>query len=375
MNCKITNCYDENHPPKPLPTEKIVLYDPDRPGWTFSHHASIASFKGTLYAIWSNGRQHEDDVGQRVLMSTSNDFYHWTEPAPLVDSRRGKHSDTVLTAAGFHTTGDELIAYFGQYEYAPDNIEDGSYKQIGIHHRDTSLFALTTIDGKHWSDPIDLGVPTVPNHGPEATSSGRLIISGGILFPYTDDPEGLTGWKTNGIYDASRFSEPVIDDAYFRRHIADQRMGWTNRLCEGSFYETDDRMIHMLLRSNTNRLWLTESADDGATWSEPVPTDFSDCRTKFHFGRLPDGRFYYVGCPDPKGGRKPLILSLSEDGIRFDRHYVLGNETFVRKFEGFAKNGHYGYPHTLVHDAYLYCIFSMMKEGIAVIRIKWAELH
>lgn len=371
----IANKYDETNPPKPLQTEKVVLYDPDQPGWTFSHHASITHFKGVFYAIWSNGRQHEDDVGQRVLLSTSDDFYHWTKPVPLVDSRKGDHSDVVLTASGFHAAENKLVAYFGQYEYAAENIADGSYKQIGVHHRNTSLYAVTTTDGKHWSEPIDLGIPIVPNHGPEPTASGRLIISGGIMFPYTDDPEGLSGWKAAGFYEPGQFSEQVVDDAYFRRHIFDQRVGWTNRLCEGSFYQTDDGTIHMLLRSITNRLWLTESVDHGETWSEPSPTEFSDNRTKFHFGRLPDGRYYYVGCPNPKGARKPLILSLSDDGVCFDRHYVLGDETFERKFEGFAKNGHYGYPHTLVHDGYLYCIFSMLKEGVAVIRTKLSDLQ
>jgi hypothetical protein len=40
-------------------------------------------------------------------------------------------------------------------------------------------------------------------------------------------------------------------------------------LCEGSFYQTDDKTIHMLLRVTgkgwKGRLWLTESNDDGLT--------------------------------------------------------------------------------------------------------------
>lgn len=63
---------------------------------------------------------------------------------------------------------------------------------------------------------------------------------------------------------------------------------------------TEDGVIHMQLRTNSELLWQTKSADDGATWSPPHATGFSDNATKFHYGRLPDGRFYYVRCPDPE---------------------------------------------------------------------------
>ena len=116
-----------------------------------------------------------------------------------------------------------------------------------------------------------------------------------------------------------------------------QTQGWPAALCEGSFYQTDDGVLHMLLRNtargNDCRLWLTESRDNGATWSTPVETDFSDTNAKFHFGRLPDGRFYYVGNP-VGGGRTPLVLSLSRDGVRFDQHFILGDTHYERRRPG-----------------------------------------
>ncbi len=68
--------------------------------------------------------------------------------------------------------------------------------------RTTSLWAMTTTDGQHWSQPIDMHAPIVPNHGPQPTRSGRLVISGNISFPYSDDPSGLSGWTMTGIYPA-----------------------------------------------------------------------------------------------------------------------------------------------------------------------------
>ena len=44
---------------------------------------------------------------------------------PLVGPLAGRHSELVLTAAGFHQHAGTLIAYFGQYEYTAEAIRNG----------------------------------------------------------------------------------------------------------------------------------------------------------------------------------------------------------------------------------------------------------
>lgn len=371
----INNCYDPAALRPRLPVERAYLYRPERE-WTYSHHASITFYKGCFYAIWSNGHEHEDWPGQRVLIASSVDFHTWTEPRPLVGPLQGKHSELVLTAAGFHQHGGTLVAYLGAYEYTPQAVRDGI--RLGRGHQDTRLWAVTTTDGGHWSEPHDMGIPIVPNHGPQRTASGRLLIAGNVSFPHTDDPSGLSGWTMTGIYPES-MAAGIYDDSESFWDVR-QRMGWPAGLCEGSFYQTDDGVIHVLLRTTgpgyAGRLWLTESRDDGATWSPPAETAFTDNNTKFHFGRLSDGRYYYVGSPDPepRGARNPLVLSLSQDGVRFDRHYILADEDYAQQRPGVAKGGLYGYPHTMVHDGYLYAIISLRKEAVAALRVACSAL-
>ena len=341
--------------------ETAWVYRPEAE-WTYSHHQSLAWFKGRYHAIWSNGRANEDDRGQRVLWSTSADFIHWTVPRPLaVPDRDGTGGERVLTAAGFHEHDGTLVAYFGNY---------------GHHKETTRLQAVTTADGEHWSEVLDIGIPVNPNHGPQRTASGRLIICGNISFPWTDDPAGLSGWHMAGIY-PRELDFTIKDDPSSFHDVATLR-GWPVGLCEGSFYQTDDRVLRMLLRStgrpHDGRLWLSESRDDGATWSAPVPTAFSDTNAKFHFGRLPDGRFYYVGNP-VGSGRTPLVLSLSRDGERFDRHYILGDTPYARRQPGLHKGGEYGYPHTLVREGFLHVIVSRQKEAVEVLRVRLSTLE
>lgn len=354
--------------------EQMTIFSPaDEGDWTYSHHAHLAYFQGRYYAMWSNGRKHEDDVGQRVLIASSADFVRWTQAVPLADTTMGKSLTLVLTAGGFHQTTGMLVAYIGQYEYEPDMVSGGSRKAAAdTGHADTRLFAVTTTDGVTWNGPVDLGLPVVPNHGPQWTATGRLVMSGNISYPYTDDPSGLSGWTMTGIYAPERTGE-IVDDSE-SIHVVQRKMGWPEMLCEGAFYQTDDRVLHMMLRSGGQKLWVTESGDDGVSWSEPTETCFSDCNAKFHFGRLPDGRFYYVGNPVPDSGRNPLVLSVSADGIRFDRHFILCDELCNQRFEGMFKGGHYGYPHTLVHDGYLHVIYSVMKEEIRVVRLSLSLL-
>lgn len=352
----ITSTYDSNTPTPRLAIERTMIWKPGK-AWTYSHHPHIAFFKGMFFAIWSNGRRDEDAPGQRVMICRSPDFTSWNLPTPLVGSLRGKgKSELVLTAGGFHQHDGRLVAYFGQYEE---------------NKTETRLRAVSTTDGTTWSPIMDMGIPVNPNHGPQRTQSGRLIISGNISFPYTDDPTGLTGWMMTGIYppDMAGISD---DPASFWR--VQKRMNWPAGLCEGSFYQTDDGVIHMLLRSTgpgfRGRLWVTESGNDGVSWSEPIETQFGDNDTKFHFGRLPDRRFYYVGCPDNqrRGVRSPLILSLSKDGRTFDKHFLIADEHYEMTAQGRWKGGEYGYPHTMVHNGYLYVIVSRQKEAVEVIR-------
>ena len=83
-------------------------------------------------------------------------------------------------------------------------------------------------------------MPICPNHGPQATASGRLIIAGNTAFPYTDDPAGLSGWKMTGVYPAAL--EPFQDNPATFWAVA-RRMRWPN-LCEGALYQTDDGVVH-----------------------------------------------------------------------------------------------------------------------------------
>lgn len=359
-----------------LPVERSWVHRPQG-AWTFSHHPHLARIAGRFVAMWSSGRRDEDAPGQRVLVATSQDFRTWSAPVPLADSEPGRHGERVLTAAGFHVHGNQLVAYVGQDEYLPEALVDGQRTLAGHGRVERGVRAYVSADGLAWSAPRDLGLPLLPNHGPQATASGRLILSGFLSYPFTDDPSGLIGWRMAGIptggLDIAHADGPNSASGYRIK----ERLGVASGLCEGSWLQTADGVIRMFLRSSEDRLWVSESVDDGATWSVPCVTGFSDNASKFHLGRLPDGRWYYVGSPDPvpRWTRSRLVLSLSEDGLHFARHGVIADDPYAQVANGMHKIGDYGYPHSLVHDGALHVIVSRRKEAIEVLRVPLAAVR
>jgi len=303
----------------------------------------------------------EDAPGQRVVFATSSDFKTWSGPQLLaLPSRYNDSLQNVLTAAGLYQHGDTLVAYYGEYSPVRTN---------------TTLWAKYTLDGVHWSKPVNLHLPMNPNHGPQALANGRLVICGNFTFAYTDDPKGLSGWKMSSIYPDFLYKED--NPATFYNPA--EKLGLPP-ICEAAVFETGNGIVHALFRVTgkgwKGKLWQSQSNNSAATWSLPVETGFTDNDSKFHFGQLPDKRFYYVGIPDTLHhyNRNPLILSVSNDGKVFNKHYVIANSLYQLKKEGLWKGGQYGYPHTIIKDGYMYVIVSRQKEAVEIIRFQLDQL-
>jgi hypothetical protein len=300
-----------------LDLEEICIFR-GRAGAAYNHHPQILIDHGRLYASWSNGIFDGDLPGQRMLFAVSeNGGETWSTEAQITPPPIEKTS--TYTAEGIRSHDGKLIAYYGHYGYTdlsldwhgmPNGrcIEDYRGSADEWVHKD--IFAAVRVSddgGRTWGTPIRNAEKFVPNLRPFSTRSGRLIMPGNVTYPYTDDPAGVEGWKRSGL---PRLPNWVVDDpegfhkaCFFRR---DPR-----NYCEASFYQTDDGVLHMMQRidpiapnPSEGLLAVTESVDDGVKWSEPMMTSFTDCGCRFQFGRLPDGRFFGLSCPNPRSNQE-----------------------------------------------------------------------
>ena len=313
------------------------------------HYANgvvMVAFKGQLYCMWQSSPKDEDSDDTRVVYSiSSDDGYTWSKPTTLAAPSR----DYYCTSGGWLVCGDTLIAFIDTWEK-------------GLSPRGGKTCYITSSDGLSWSKmlPVRMADGSEMNgileQDPRRISEGRIVgaahfMPGLHVCPvYTDDPKGISGWR-KGLFEY-------------------EDIGKTSREIEPSQYLQPDGTIVMLFRDQSSSFYklASISKDRGESWTKPALTSFPDARTKQCAGNLPDGTSFIVSCPVPAKRRWPLVLHLSNDGIKFDKAILLrsgaAGDLPPRRYDGKYKTLGYSYPKAIVHNNKLYVSYSTNKEDV-----------
>ena len=359
----VDRLFDDENPTtlglEAIPGDHTVVYRATEGNFTFSHQQNIGAFDGKLYLMWSNGITHEDHNGQRVLYAFSEDGVHWSEPALLAPDHDGPGPLTNV-AAGFHGSGDQLVAYYSAFPEGREGSDDRN-----------NLFYLTSTDGEKWSRPRKLARGWFIE-GPRRLPGGRLLMNGQCptggqpRLRYTNAADGITGWRDAEI--------PVVEGVF--------------AFPEPSWYVRDNNSeIVMVFRQETGPLsqrtiHASVSRDNGESWTKPVKTNFPDATARAFAGNLPDGTAFIISNPSrfpssthPTYGRRiPLTIALSEDGVVFDRAYTIRTELTSMRFKGKNKADGWQYPTAVVWGDHLYIAYSINKEDEGVTRVLLRDL-
>ena len=346
-----------------LESNRISIAD-FNPEWAFAHHAYIAFYKKCWYIAWSSGKVNEDDLGQRIMFAKSYDFFNWSEPRVLMDSYRGIHSDTVLSFYGFYEKNDKLYAYITMQEFKPEVLrENGKLRPDGEHSADVLYrhrYVMSTADGENWTDAVRCEW----GGGTQCVALGKDGRE--FFFDMTDafynDSGNPMHWEKRGL-SSEQISSASDRGATF--------------LCEAAGFLGNDGILRMLNRSNAGRLWLSESYDNGDSWTDSYPTEFLVESSQFNVGRLPDKRLYIIcnGQEHPCWSRKELYIYISDDGFNFNKRYTIRDEDDYKLNQpGLAKGGAFAYPTTVIRDGYIYISYTKQKEAVEVTRIPLAQI-
>lgn len=134
------------------------------------------------------------------------------------------------------------------------------------------------------------------------------------------------------------------------------------RLISYEYRNEDEMNPRVLLRSF--------SYDGGRTVSTPMKTNFPDAQSRRAVMRLSDGRYVLSSNASQEMGRQVLMLSVSDDGLEYDRVYVLRNNPEPANFTGTGYwSFGFNYPQLLEKDGYLWVIYSQNKEDIQISRV------
>lgn len=313
-----------------------------------SQHGYLSHHAGKLWIMWSEGPGIEDRVGQRVKYAVSDDGLQWSPPRFLTPEPPNSGPDSKFYA----TRTDQGFRYIAR----------------GFWKRDGGLLALASLDeaagffGKSLqlrafrfdaklNDWVDAGLvyqDTINNFPPLKLRTGDWMMSrrthdyrkSGVHF-LVGGTKAIDQWK----------SFPVLGS---NDELAAEEPDW---------WILPDGTLAAVFRDNRNSgfLYRSFSSDDGRTWSRPVKTNFPDAVSKISGLRLSDGRYVLVSNANPKK-RDPLVLSVSDDGVVFDKMIYLVGGRWV------------DYPHVFEHDGDLFISFSGGKQTVEVLKIRLADL-
>lgn len=333
--------------------ETYTVWKADDSSDHYCNGVCIAGFDGKLYCQWQSSAKDEDSADTRVVYAVSSDKGRtWSEPIQLVQDIEvdgvTSTSSAYCSSGGWLATEDQLIAYINVWP--------------GLNPRGGYAYYMASNDGINWSEPQPVmmadGTPmnAVFEQDPHVLSNGRIVNSahfqeGLIVYPiYTDDPNGISGWKKGAF-------NPTIS-------------GSTSIEMEPSLFVQSDGTVVMIFRDQQSsyKKIVSYSFDDGVTWSDPMSTDMPDARTKQSAGNLSDGTAFMAGSPVNDKLRSPLAVVLSADGKTFDRAYLLRSNTSDPEliYEGTAKRKGFHYTKSLVYDGYLYVGYATNKEAVEI---------
>ena len=351
--------------PVKLPSDRALVTEYNKE-WQFTHHPGLTYFKGKWYASFTQGYKDEDAPGQRCVVSSSEDFIHWSEPVvvgPCIENSMVAGQLTANLCSPIYTCGDKMFLTYSATSYPPSKFLNGKFQaNADLSNTTDKAFVTFTEDGVNWSEPSQYtgggGMDTL-----RQTITGRWFAAHGTRGKFSDkaNPDGLS-WEMKGL------SAAQGADATKRNNGA--------KHTESSWFQTKDNVLHIMVRSDTGFLWMMESYDNGETWSDLYPTNFGSASTMWKFGELPDGRIYGVGTSgDQNTSRNKLELWVSEDGINFDTCYIIRDEDDTKQQGyGWAKGGRYGYPSVVIRDGYLHVLYSRHKEYMEVSRVKLSDI-
>ncbi|QHI69401.1 exo-alpha-sialidase [Tichowtungia aerotolerans] len=320
---------------------------------TFVNHPQLAVFKDRMYVAFQLCPANEDSSDSVAVYSSSTDLNKWTAPEVIGPPADGH---IFRASAGWMQDDDHLYALI---------IRRDDTGQI------TSTEYRASTDGQNWSE-LGMLLPDMMAGGNSraVTPGGRMLILG---HGHHDDEGQFVRDARSYYHDGGDLLKNWKRSVYPQETVEVARQGrFMGREVEAHWFRRPDGMLVLVSRDilRSGYVMAAESRDDGASWGRSLLTNIPDSSNKQCAGSLPDGTCYMITTPGPVEKndrlqpRTPLVLWLSDDGVVFDRAFLIRRAPAPLRFEGKSKTFGYSYFSSLVHDGVLYIAYATNKEDI-----------
>jgi len=328
----------------------------------YNHFAALVFYKGRFFAMWGNSTEGEDAPGQRVLFAWSDHWGKWSAPRELFPAPGPVKP---RSEKGIYLNPDRWIVIGGRL-YAVAYVHGaGIYpiaRSVSARGRPGKPFIVREL-------PRNASLPVfMKNKKVDAPASYPSYAS---IKDWYRNHHQVSWWARSGegVPDTGIDGSPLIESFSYQA-----RDGGTV-LCMRS-WGTPHKP------TQNNRLYV--SFNDGETgWAPPYPTDVPDAPSRAQAVSLADSTVLLIGNQIAWTfdhalylDRDPLTVSVSKDGYAFDKVYALRTgapKTF--RIQGVSgRNPGFAYPSALVHDGWLYVLYSIGKEDMAISRVPLSEM-
>jgi len=334
----------------------------DSLGWTYNHAPMLAYWDNTFFLEYLSDPVGEHMAPGATLLITSADGYHWSKsrvvfpPYPIPDGTM-KAGDTTV-ANGLLSVNHQRMGF---YRASGNRLLVLAYIGISLHEKDS------------------------PNDGNGIGRVVREIYKDGSWGPihFIRYNKGWNEKNTNyPFYRKSRDKDFVkaCDELLSNRLYTQQ---WNEEA------DRDDPLISLkgdykafccyhLPDGQVAGLWkhaLTAiSRDEGKSWTQPVwAPGFVNSNAKIWAQKTTDGK--YVTVYNPSDFRWPLALSVSGDGLAYDKLLLVNGESATMRYGGNYKSYGPQYVRGIMEgngsppDGNVWVTYSMNKEDIWISKI------
>ena len=349
--------------------EYIDVHDAEAEGHHFLLGTSMLKYNDMWICAYGQGKTLENDGASRFACKYSyDDMKTWTEEYVIADADGAEDTD-----------GD------GVYDSWTDSDGDGTYdawaRSHGVLYSDgetawafgpyaffdattdydgqMKMEAYTLNDDLSWTNKGVVCEDFWPLAEPIEIADNKLLIAG------LDCREGKTWSGAVAIAD----KDDLLNwDVYFIPN--GNSLGLWG---ETAVINYGDKLVAFVRTAGEGYFAVSESTDNGVTWSDLVVSDFVAAGSKPYGGVLSNGSKYLIYNYD--SARSKLVIAIGEP----DGSYGFTKQYFIR--DGFEKESVYpfkqgwAYPYAVEEDGYLYIGYAENKQNCEIAKVPISSLN
>lgn len=309
--------------------------------YQFSLGSAAIKHKGVFYVSWLNSWRAENEPNSILAEKRSYDGGNtWDE------YRKGFYSDD-----GFGRSHGVYLEHEGRlYVFCPRAhfdawiYEDLLMEAYVLEENGEYTYLGLVTDEFFW-----------PLCAPIKLDNGGYLIAG-LRVDYYHKADGELTQKSYGAV-ALCDGKDILK---WRVVTVPTPCGWA----ESTVLKYDDRLVMLARCGDTGFAQISESYDNGNTWSALVPSNFPAADSKLYAGTLCDGTRYVIFNVLGREYRRTLAIATAPAGDHpFDKVQILRDD-FTKKPQ-FRENNEWSYPYVYedIEQQKLFVVYTGDKEN------------